>query len=384
MQQLFEFQLLPRVLFKPGLAISLAAEVSRCGGRRAIIVTDEGVANADLLEPIQRGLAEAVEVAAVYSAVPANPTLEVVEAATELARSCGADMVVAIGGGSPIDAAKCVRLLLSEGGRLRDYQDALDLTRPLLPMVAIPTTAGSGSEVTSFALIRDERQMLKISFCSPYMAPSLAILDPLLTVSLPPLLTAATGLDALTHAIEAFVSARANPLGDSLAIGAVEIISNYLRQATFEGTDLEARSQMLIASCMAGIASSSSLLGIVNALSFAIEGHFPAHHGTINAVLLPHVMRYNSVVAPERFSRIARMLGVNIGGRSRQEVIDDGISSVETLVRDLGLPTQLRQADIPFEAIDKLAELALTNNGVVANPVPPTIEDLQELLRTAW
>ncbi|GIV98207.1 MAG: alcohol dehydrogenase [Herpetosiphonaceae bacterium] len=384
MQEFFEFQLRPRVLFKPGLSREIAHDVALLGCSKAVIIADPGVVAAKLLEPVQQGLSGAVDIVGIYSDVPANSSVQVVEAAAAFAREHGADLIVAVGGGSPLDTAKCVRILLTEGGRLHDYEGYNLLERPLVPMIAIPTTAGTGSEVTPYAVIRDEEQQIKLTFSSPYLAPDLAILDPLLTLTLPPRLTAATGLDALTHAIETYVSTEANPISEALALGAMDTISNSLRQATFQGDDLEARSQMLIASCMAGMAFSSSFLGVVHALAHALGGHFPVHHGTANAIFLPHGMRYNSVVAPERFARIARQLGVNVGGRSRPEVIEDGIAAVETLVKDLGLPTRLRDVDVPYEALDELAEIALGDGAIYHNPRPATLEDLREILEAAW
>ena len=380
----FEFQSPTRVLYKAGLVDELGQEVERLGAR-ALIVADEGVERAGLLGRVRDGL-RGVEVVGVYSDVPANSSVAVVERGAEYARAQGADLLVAVGGGSPIDTAKAMRILLTEGGSLHDYEGYNLLERPLVPMVAIPTTAGTGSEVTSWAVIRDEAAHLKLAFSSLYLAPDLAILDPELTRTLPPHLTAATGMDALTHAIEAFVGTNANPINDSLALQAIDMISNNLRGATHMGDDLEARSQMLVASCIAGIAFSSGggSLGIVHAMAHAVGGICEVHHGTANAILLPHGMRFNSVAVPNRFSRIARAMGVNAGGRAEEDVIDDGVEAVRSLSFDCLLPARLRDVGVPEDMLPAIAEAAIGDAAIFTNPRPATLDEVLDLLRAAW
>jgi alcohol dehydrogenase len=219
-----------------------------------------------------------------------------------------------------------------------------------------------------------------------FLAPNLAVLDPKLTISLPPDLTSATGMDALTHAIEAFVGTNANPVSDSLALQAIDMISNNLRGATYSGGDLEARSQMLIASCIAGIAFSSGggSLGVVHALSHAVGGAFDVHHGTANAILLPHGMRFNSTAMVNRFARIARAMGVNAGGRAEEDVIVDGIEAVRSLAADCLLPTRLRDVGVPEDALPALAEAAIGDAAIFTNPRPISAADALGLLRAAW
>jgi alcohol dehydrogenase class IV len=308
-----------------------------------------------------------------------------VERGAAYAKQCGADLIVAVGGGSPIDTAKAMRILLTEGGRLHDYQGSNVLTRPLIPMVAVPTTAGTGSEVTSWATIRDEQARMQLSFSSVYLAPDLAILDPEMTRTLPPGLTGATGMDALGHAIESFVGTNANPISDSLALQAIDMISNNLRDATYSG-ELEARGHMLLASCIAGIAFSSGggSLGIVHAITHAVGGAFEVHHGTANSIVLPYGMQFNSVAVPNRFARIARAMGVNSGGRPEEDVIADGIDAVRLLAADCGLPTRLREVGVPEDALPALAEAALSDAAALTNPRPATYEDLLEVIHAAW
>jgi alcohol dehydrogenase len=311
--------------------------------------------------------------------------MQAVARGADYARERGADIIVAVGGGSVIDTAKAMRILLTEGGRLHDYEGYNVLTRQLIPMIAIPTTAGTGSEVTAWAIIRDEVARMKLSFSSIYLAPDLAILDPQMTLSLPPELTAATGIHALVHAIESFVGSNANPISDTLALQAIDMISNNLRDATYDGSDIEPRGQMLIASCIAGMAfAGGGGLGIVHALAYAIGGAFEVHHGTANAILLPYGMQFNSLAVPNRFARIARAMGVNSGGRPEEDVIADGIDAVRLLTVDCALPTRLRDVGVPEDALPALAETALGDVALLTNPRRATYEDALEIIRSAW
>jgi alcohol dehydrogenase class IV len=386
-QDYFEFQLGPRVICKPGLVDELGHEMAAIGGTRALIVTDQGCVRAGLLDRVQAGVATGVEVVGVFSDVPPNSSLAAVEKGATYGQQVGADLIIALGGGSPIDTAKAIALLLTEGGDIRDYQGYNLLTRPLTPLVIIPTTAGTGSEVTSWAVIRDEDNGLKIPYSSPFLAPRLAVLDPELTRSLPPRLTAATGMDAMTHAIESYVSTNSNVITDCLALQAIDMISNYLRAATHNGQeDLEARMQMLVASTMAGMAFSGGggSLGIVHAMAHSIGGLYEIHHGTLNALLLPYGMRFNAPAAPIRFARIARAMGVNVGGRSEPDVIEEGIEAVHQLNVDCGLPTRLRDLNVPETALEQVAELSIGDPAIFANPRPNTVEDILDVLRSAW
>src|SRR5262245_27144452 len=221
----FEFQLRPRVVYKAGLVDDIGPEIANLDAQRALIVGDEGVARAGLLDRVRAGMDGSIAVAGIFAEVPQNSSVAAVERGAAYARECAADLIVAVGGGTPIDTAKAIRLLLTEGGRLQDYEGYNLLTRPLVPMVAIPTTAGSGSEVTAWAVIRDETARMKMAFSSIYLAPDLAILDPEMTRTLPPGLTAATGMDALVHAIESFIGSNANPISESMALQAIDMIS---------------------------------------------------------------------------------------------------------------------------------------------------------------
>ena len=384
MPDFFEFQVRPRLLYRQGLVEELGHEIAQRPERRMFIVGDMGVQRAGLLDRVVKGVSGSAEIVGVFCDVPANSSVLSVERGAALAREAGADVILAIGGGSPIDTAKCMRMLISEGGALRNYEGYNILTRPLVPMIAVPTTAGTGSEVTPFAVIRDEEAHLKMTFGSPFLAPDLAILDPEMTRALPMPLTAATGMDALTHAIEAFASREANPISDALALQAIDLISNNLRAATHTPDDMQARGQLLIGSAMAGMAFASALLGVIHAMAHAVGGTFPLHHGLLNSILLPHGMRFNSTTVPNRFSRIARAMGVNAGGRAEEDVIEDGILAVAALAADCGLPSRLRDLEMIEDALPALAEVALTDAAIFTNPREAMTEDILALMRAAW
>lgn len=384
MQEYFEFSLGARVLYKAGLARELGDVLDELGVKRAFVVADKGVVAAGLLTPILQGLAGSVEVVGMLDDVPPNSSVRVVAAGAEAVRAAASDVIIAIGGGSPLDTAKGMRLLATHGGEVADYEGYNVIPGRLMPMLAIPTTAGTGSEVTSIAVILDEADERKISLVSRYLYPDIAILDPELTLSLPPRLTAATGMDALSHAIETYVSTENNPFSDSLALAAIDLIATHLRDAVQMGSDIEARGKMLLASAMAGLAFSNSLLGVVHALAHAIGGKYHIHHGTLNALILPHAMQFNSVVASERYVRIAWAMGVHAGGRSDKEVIADGVNAVRTLAADCGLPVRLRDLDVPEDALPELAALSVVEPAIFNNPRSASEEELLELLRAMW
>jgi alcohol dehydrogenase class IV len=384
MLEFFEFALNARIAYKTGMAREIDSEIQRLGGSKVMIVADKGVVQAGLLRPIMAGLDGAVEVVGVFDEVPANSSVAVVERAAALAGECGADMLVAVGGGSPIDTAKCMRILMKYGGELLDYQGYNILEEALVPMLAIPTTAGTGSEVTNWAVILDEEQDLKIAFSSPFLVPEVAVLDPEMTRTLPPRITAATGLDALTHAIESYVSSDSNPLSDALALYAIESIQRHLRTAVKNGADMEARSAMLIASCMAGVAFNNGFVGAVHALAHTIGGKYHVHHGTANAIFLPHVMHFNREARADHFVRIAAAMGVKVAEMSRDSAIDAGIEAVRSLMEDCGLPMRLRDVDVPEDSLAEIAEISLTDTAIFTNPRPATEEDLLEIVKNAY
>ena len=291
--EFFEFWNPTKVVYGPGLARDFEAELAQLGVQRLFVVTDEVLhQKVGLVQPVLDGLkAAGVEVAGVFDRVPVNSEVGVCRRAADAASASGADGLLAVGGGSVIDTAKAANILVSLGGDLvEDYSGAHTMTQPLKPLIVIPTTAGTGSEVTMAAVILDEESHSKLAFMDKYLLPNLAVLDPELLVSLPPGMTAATGMDAMTHACEAYWGLQKSPAADAFAAQAVRMMLKSLPAAVRDGTDLEARGATLIAASLAGVAFSHSMVGVVHAMAHACGGLYGTPHGTANAILLPHGM----------------------------------------------------------------------------------------------
>ncbi len=383
--QLFEFYVRPRILYGPRSVREVGFEAKKLGCTCAVIVTDRVLHQAGLAQKVVDGLAgSGVTLGGIFDDVPPNSEVGVVQRGADFARDAGCDLLIALGGGSVMDTAKGMNVLLSEGGSLLDYEGAGLLTRPLRPLIAIPTTAGTGSEVTIAAVIRDEAQGLKLEFNSPFMMPDVAILDPELTLSLPPGLTAATGMDALTHAIESYVSTGTQPLSDAMAIGAIKMISANLRQAVHHGEDLEARGNMLLAANMAGIAFSNSLCGIVHAMAHPCGGRYGVPHGVANSILLPYGMEYNQPACASRLADVAAALGVDTRGMDDDAAAAAGIEAVRQLARDCSLPTRLSEVGVPHDGLAQLAEDSQGDAMMMTNPVYAGEEDVLALYEAAY
>lgn len=381
----FEYYLRTRVVFGLGTIRDLGFEAGKLGGKRAFVVTDQILRQVGLLDQTVAGLTSGnLEVVGVFDAVPPNSEVRVVEAAAAAAQPANPDLIVALGGGSVMDTAKAMNMILVLGGNLLDQQGVNLITRPLLPLVAIPTTAGTGSEVSAGAVIKDAAQGLKLEFTSPYLMPDLALLDPEMTRTMPPAVTAATGMDALSHAIEAYLSNFANTFSNALALEAIRLIVRHLPQAVAQGDDLGARSGMAMAACLAGIAMTNAWLGMVHALAHACGGRFDVTHGVANAIFLPFGMRFNQEAVPERFLPLAEALGVREVGLSLEEAADRAIAAVQELREQVGLPARLRQVGVDPGAIPQLAEDALGDGLMVFNARPATADDLMAILEEAY
>ncbi|MBM4048412.1 MAG: iron-containing alcohol dehydrogenase, partial [Planctomycetes bacterium] len=288
----------------------------------------------------------------------------------------------------PLDAAKGIALMATHGGKIQDYDAAVrgwEKVKPTIPpLIAIPTTAGTGSEMSAAAIITDTSRNVKMIVASPFLKPRVAILDPELTLAMPPSLTAATGMDALTHAVEAYVAADYHPFGDALAIGAVELIGKSLRRAYANGQDVAARTDMLLASAMAGAAMGYKGLGASHALAHQLTPEAGIPHGIANAILLPHVMRFNLPVAAAKFARVAASLGADTHGKDQAQAAEMALEGVTRLCGDLGLPKTLTQAGAKRESIERMAQNALHDRCRKNNPRPCIKADLVELLTQAF
>ncbi len=381
----FEFATATRIVFGPGASRQIAVELKNFG-RRALVVTGRHPHRAAAL------LAElsAQGVVAIPFPVAGEPELTTVENGVALAKQERCDCVVAIGGGSALDAGKAIAAMLTNTGELLDYLEIIgrgqSLTRPAAPLLAVPTTAGTGSEVTRNAVLASPAHRLKVSLRSSRLLPRLAMVDPELTRDLPPALTAHTGLDALTQLIEPFVCRRANPLTDGFCREGIPRVARSLRRAVFHGSDASAREDMALASLLGGLALANAGLGAVHGFAGPIGGGFPAPHGAICAALLPHVMETNiralrqrapDAQALRRYDEVARLLT-----GSPSATADDGVRWVRELIRDLSIKP-LGVYGIGQGHVADLAVKAASASSMKANPIDLTPEELAETLRRA-
>ncbi|MDP3046829.1 MAG: iron-containing alcohol dehydrogenase, partial [Chloroflexota bacterium] len=300
-----------------------------------------------------------------------------VEWALAAYKSHDCDAILAVGGGSPMDTAKAVGILATNGGNIRDYEGLGKVRNPLPPFVAVPTTVGTGSEITYFDVITDVQRRFKMAIASPLLAARVALLDPLLVANLPPGLVASTAMDALTHAMESYTSRLSQPFTDAVDLYAVEMIAANLRPAV--AGDRTARGALLYASTLAGIGFTHSRLGNCHAMAHPLGGVCGVPHGVANAILLPHVLEFNLTFAEARLARLAEAMGVRTDSLSRQEAAVAAVAAVRQLAADVGIPASLRLVGVTEDAIPQMAADAMTSGNVAVNPRPTTLEDVTRL-----
>ncbi len=379
----FVFHNPTRVIHGAGSVSEAAMEADRLGMTRVLLVSDRVLAErTDLVDRVRRVLG--ARVVAVFVDVPSDSGVEAVEAGFAAGRDAGADGVVSVGGGSVLDTAKGICLLLREGGRLRDYEGFQNLTRKVAPHVAIPTTAGTGSEVTYVAVIKDHQANRKLLFGDYHLLPDSAILDPLLTVGLPAHLTAATGMDALSHAIEAMHSLQREPIADALATHAIRLLREAIPRCVREPDHLAARGQQLLAACMAGAAFSNAQVGLVHAMAHTVGARFGIHHGLANSICLPPVVRFNAPFCAEVYQEVAQAFCAPPS--DDPEALGAGLArALRDFATSVGLPTTLQAVGVPHDALADLAEATLYDGALVYNGRP--VGDASEVLRVweeAW
>lgn len=349
-------------------------------GTRGLIVTDAGIMAAGIHDLV-RGVFGSDFPVDTFSGVIGNPDVATVEAADQARRDTGADVLIAIGGGSSIDVAKSVALLGANGGGIADYEGVDRFEKRPLPVVVVPTTVGSGSEVTKGAVITNPDTHVKMVIVSDLMFATIAVLDQRVVAGLPGRIAATTGMDALTHAIEAYVAKGANPVTDALCLGAIELVgANLVAASRGDGAALY---NMLVASSMAGIGFHDAGLGAVHALANTLGAHFGVHHGTANALFLPYVIDFNIEAAPERFARIAVALGEETAGLTTHEAALRASAAVHRLAEETGVPRHLSEVGVGADAIPSLARDALTQADLPGNPREVSLADLTDLYTKA-
>lgn len=386
----YQFNCATRIVFNNGLSRDFGAELALLNPARIFVVTDKILKDLKIIDPILEGVKRAgIEIVSVFAEVPSNSELGLIKRVADQARRCEADSILAIGGGSVIDTAKVVDILLThEGDLVADYSGAQTLPGPLKPLIAIPTTAGTGSEVSTCAVILDEKTHTKLSFVDRHLAPHLAILDPELTTSMPPKLTAATAMDAMTHAIESYTSLQANPVSRAFSAMAIPLIRKNLMTSVLHGENLDARGALLTAATMAGIAFDHAMVGVVHGMAHATGGLTGIHHGTANSIFLPWGMEYNLEVSSERYAEIAEFLGVRKRGMDNNEAAQAAINSIKRLREDLhhacGLPTRLSDAGVSENLLEAIAEGAVNDGTSFYNPREVVKEAVLEQVKKAY
>jgi 1,3-propanediol dehydrogenase len=375
---------IPEVIFGIGTLAEVGGAVRRVGGHRPMLVSDPGVLAAGWVEQALPHLSDVRAESQLWHDLTPNPKDFEIEAAFESYRDRGCDALLAIGGGSCIDVAKAVAVLSGNGGRILDYEGIDRATRPIPPMVMVPTTGGSGADVSQFCVVTDTARMLKVTIGGRALVPEISVTDPMLLTTMPPELTAHTGLDALSHAIESCVSEACDFLSKGHAVAAIEAIVRHLPRAVQDPRDLDAREAIARASLQAGLAFTNALLGATHAIAHQIGGALDLPHGLLNAILMPHVMRFNAETHAARYVDVARALGIAVEDLTPAAAAEAAIASVERLTRSLGTPPGLAALGVNPADFDRFAVNALSDAYITTNPRPVTEDDVRHICLAAF
>ena len=382
-QESYSFFSPTRLVVGRGSRSQIPDLLSQKEAKRPLIVTDKGLVGAGVVELVTAHLDAAGITYAMYDGVLPNPPIKVVEECVHAYSEGACDSLIIVGGGSSIDTAKCAGVIASNGGEIASYFGAGKVKNRMPFTIAIPTTYGTGSEVTPFAVITDDENF-KAAVRGDEIIPDVGLLDSDLAVRLPLPVAAATGMDAMTHAIESYVANTSNAIADASAIQAIRMVAENIRQAASSDHNHDATEQMLVASALAGVAFSQTLLGNVHAMSHPVSGHYGVPHGVANAILLPHIMDFNLLACPDRFADIASALGEDIDGLSDTEAAEAAVDAVETLNDELGIPADLTEAGAQRDGIPKMAEDAMKSINIQLNPRTTSLQNVITLYEEAF
>lgn len=379
--QHFSFELPTRIEFGIGLIESLGEHVLQLGGKRVLLVSDRGLVAAGVVGQVADILTSADLDVRTFTEVEPEPEAEGVTEGAKICNDDDRDIIVAVGGGSALDTGKSIALMARNAGHIRDYAGLEIPSSPGLPVIAIPTTAGTGSECAVWSVISEKGRNIKYGVGGRNMTATVALCDPALSVSLPARLTVGTGLDALTHALESYVNKATQPISEALSEKAMELISRSLRTAVFNGADVQARSDMLLASTMAACAFAPTRLGLAHAMAMPLGAKAKIPHGDVISILLPEVMRFNVNANLAKFARIASIFDVDTRSLSLREAAHAGVEAVSQLISDIGAPTSLAAYGVQESDLEQLAAESMESGNVVVNPRPATAGDLVEIMR---
>lgn len=370
-------------LIGAGSVNELGNKVAELGGKRVLLVTDAMLVKLGMAAQVEAILKDAGLEVVLFGGAEPNPTDKNVEAGFKVWTEEKCDSIVSLGGGSSHDCAKGVGLVASNGGKIQDYEGVDQSKNPMVPLVSVNTTAGTASEMTRFCIITDSARKVKMAIVDWRVTPSLSINDPELMVGMPPSLTAATGMDALTHSIEAYVSTAANPLTDSAALMSIKLIAEYLPMAVANGTNMVARDKMAYAQFLGGMAFNNASLGYVHAMAHQLGGFYNLPHGVCNAILLPVVCEFNLIGNTGRFKDIAEAMGVSVKGLSTVDAAKAGIAAIKELSKSVGIPTGLTDLGVKEEDFEVMATNAKLDACQLTNPRLATLQQVIEMYRLA-
>ncbi|MBS4190578.1 iron-containing alcohol dehydrogenase [Bacillus sp. FJAT-49705] len=386
MTNMHTFELPTRIKHGIGMIKNAGEEIKKLGVSKVMLVTDAGIYSAGMTKSVEQSLKEAGLEVILFTKVEANPPVRIVNEGTKLYHENQCDGLVAVGGGSSMDTAKGIGVEVSHGGSVLEYEAAegkKPLEHRIPPLTTIPTTAGTGSEVTQWAVITDEERQFKFNTGGPLIAAHLTLIDPELHVSMPPHVTAMTGIDALSHAIECYTMKFAQPITDAVALLAMEYVAKYIRRAYADGTDIEARYGMAQAAMLAGLSYGSESAGAAHAMAQTLGGIINVPHGQCVSWMLGPVMEFNWKGAPERFARIAQALGVDIFHMTTEEAAKAAVNEIYTLVKELDIPS-LKEQGVPEDMIPRLAEEAMKDPQTFGNPRDLTVKDYEWIYKRCY
>ena len=388
-EQVYGFFIPSVTLIGIGAAKQIPEKIKALGASKPLIVTDKGITQAGITKEITSLLDAAKMKYVVFDETIPNPTDKNVHDGVEVYKKPKCDSLLSWGGGSSHDYGKSIGLVVANGGKIHDYEGVDKSTKPMPPYLAVNTTAGTASEMTRFCIITDTSRHVKMAIIDWRVTPGIAVDDPLLMVGMPPALTAATGMDALTHAVEAYVSTIATPMTDSAAEKAIELIAKFLRPAVANGADIEAREGMCFAQYLAGMAFNNASLGHVHAMAHQLGGFYDLPHGECNAILLPHVERFNLIAKLDRFTKIAQLMGENTKGLSPRDAAELALVAIKKLSTDVGIPSGLVELgkrygkEVKASDIDTMVANAQKDACGLTNPRCPKDADVKAIFTAA-
>jgi alcohol dehydrogenase len=383
-EHVFGFFIPTVTLMGVGSYKEIGKQIRTLGGSKPFICTDQGIVASGILDQVVEVIRRDCEVEpVVYDKTQPNPTDDNVHEGLEAYKANGCDLIVSLGGGSAHDCGKGIGIVATNGGNIRDYEGVDRSSKAMPPFIAVNTTAGTASEMTRFCIITDTSRKVKMAIVDWRVTPNVAIDDPLLMKGMPPALTAATGMDALTHAVEAYVSTIATPVTDACALKAIELIAANLRAAVANGKDMEARDKMCYAQYLAGMAFNNASLGHVHAMAHQLGGFYDLPHGVCNAILLPHVERFNMIAKMDRFKDIAVAMGENVDGLSVRAAAEKALEAIQILSKDIGIPSGLGELGVKEQDLKLMAENAQKDACGLTNPRCPNLNDVIQIYQNA-